>query len=85
MKMVAQIKFGSAKHNIVSFGNFRYLVYLLSQKEDPDAMGEFVSLMSKELTVPPSRFHYKGKEGDAYVFEGDILSHTKVWSFLSPT
>jgi len=69
MKLTAQIKFGSSKQNIVKFGNNRYLVYLISKKEDPDAMDEFKRLMSKELTVPPGRFHYMGKEGDSYVFE----------------
>jgi hypothetical protein len=71
MKIIVQVKFGSEKQRIVRFGNFRYLVYILSGKDEDDAMNEFVSLMSKELTVPPSRFHYKGKEGENYIFDVD--------------
>jgi hypothetical protein len=71
MKLIAQIKFGAEKQKIVRFGNNRYLVYLVSKKEDPDSMDEFVNIMSKELTVPPGRFHYMGKEGDSYVFDVD--------------
>jgi hypothetical protein len=71
MKLIVQIKFGSEKQRIIRFGNFRYLVYIMSAKEENDAMNEFVNLMAKELTVPPSRFHYKGKEGESYVFDVD--------------
>jgi hypothetical protein len=71
MKLMVQIKFGSGKQKIVEFGNFRYLVYIISNKEDPDAMDEFIKIMARELTVPPSRFHYKGKEGEVYVFDVD--------------
>jgi len=71
MKLIVQIKFGSEKQRIVRFGNFRYLVYIFSNKDNDNAMNEFISLMSKELTLPPSRFHYKGKEGESYVFEVD--------------
>lgn len=71
MKIVAQVKFSSEKQRLVSFGNYRYLVYICSSKDDDDAMEEFVSLMSKELTVPPGRFHYKGKQGESYIFEVD--------------
>jgi hypothetical protein len=69
MKLIAQIRFGSEKQKIVRFGNFRYLVYILSAKEDSESMKEFITLMSKELTVPPSQFHYEAKRGDSYIFE----------------
>ncbi len=69
MKLIAQIKFGAEKQKIVGFGNFRYLVYICSSKESNDAMKEFITLMSKELTVPPSQFHYEAKKGDSYIFE----------------
>jgi hypothetical protein len=69
MKLVAQIKFGAEKQKIVRFGNFRYLVYILSRKEDSEAVKEFIDLMSKELTVPPNRFHYESKKGESYIFE----------------
>ncbi len=71
MKVTAHIKFGSEKQRIIRFGNFRYLVYIIAKKEDPDAMDEFINLMAKELTVPPGRFHYKGKEVNAYIFDVD--------------
>jgi len=66
-----QIKFGSEKQRIVDFGNYRYLVYIISKKEEEGAMAEFISIMSKELTAPPGRFHYKGKHGDSYIFDVD--------------
>ncbi|MEK6926525.1 MAG: hypothetical protein AABW50_04575 [Nanoarchaeota archaeon] len=71
MKFVVQIKFGSIKKKVESFGSNRYLVYILSKKEEDGAMTEFISLMSKELGTPPSRIHYKYKEGESYVFEVD--------------
>jgi hypothetical protein len=71
MKITVQVKFSSEKQRIVRFGNYRYLVYICSSKDDDDAMGEFVNIMSKELTVPPSRFHYLGKQGENYVFDVD--------------
>lgn len=71
MKITVQVKFSSEKQRIVSFGSYRYLVYILSGKDEDGAMSEFVNLMSKELTVPPSRFHYLGKQGENYVFDVD--------------
>jgi hypothetical protein len=71
MKFTVQIKFGAEKQKIVKFGSDRYLVYIISKKEDPDSMNEFVGLMAKEMTVPTGRFHYKGKEGDSYIFDVD--------------
>jgi len=71
MKIIVQVKFSSEKQRIVGFGNFRYLVYILSGKDEDDAMSEFANIMSKELTVPPSRFHYMGKQGENYVFDVD--------------
>ena len=71
MKITVQIKFGAEKQRVVSFGSNRYLVYILSQKEEDGAMTEFTSLMSKEFGCPPSRIHYKGKVGESYVFDAD--------------
>lgn len=71
MKITVKIKFDSGKQKIESFGNYRYLIHIISKKEEDGAMTEFANLMSKELAVPPSRIHYKGKEGDAYVFDVD--------------
>lgn len=71
MKITVQIKFGAEKQRVVNFGGYRYLVYILSQKEEDGAMTEFVSLMSKELGSPPSRILYKGKEGESYIFDVD--------------
>ena len=47
MKITVQVKFSSEKQRIVRFGNFRYLVYILSGKDEDDAMSEFVNIMSK--------------------------------------
>jgi len=71
MKLIAQIKFGAEKQKIIRFGNFRYLVYICSIKEDKDSIKEFILLMSKELTVPPNKFHYEAKKGESYIFEVD--------------
>lgn len=71
MKITVQIKFGSEKQRIVRFGNFRYLVYILSAKDTDSAMDEFNAIMSKELIVPPGRIHYEGKQGDLYIFDVD--------------
>lgn len=81
MKMTFQIKFGSEKQRVVNFGGSRYLVYILSQKDEDGAMTEFASLMSKEFGCPPSRIKYKGKiassrigqskEGESYIFDVD--------------
>ena len=71
MKITVQIKFDSGKQKIESFGNSRYLVYLLSKKDEDDAMNEFTALMDRELTVPPGRIHYRGKQGESYIFEVD--------------
>ncbi len=71
MRVIAQVKFNSQKQRTISFGNYRYLVYLSSGKDDENAMHEFVSMMSKELGVPTGRIHYQGKQGDSYVFEID--------------
>ena len=71
MKIIVQIKFGSGKQKIESFGSDRYLVYLNSTKDDPGAMAEFTSMMAKYMTIPPGRIHYKGKHGESYIFEVD--------------
>lgn len=71
MKLIVQIKFGSGKQKIIKFDNSRYLVYIISKKEDEGSMDEFIHIMAKEFTVPPGRFHYRGKQGESYVFEVD--------------
>ncbi len=69
MEIVTHIKFGSEKQRVISFGSWRYLVYLISKKEDSGAMVEFSVLMAKYFGVPPSRVIYKGKRGEVYVFK----------------
>jgi hypothetical protein len=71
MKIIVKIKFDTGNQKIESFGNNRYLVYLTSKREDPSSMDEFVSMMSKYMTVPPNRVHFKGKEGESFVFDVD--------------
>ena len=68
MKLVVQIKFDSEKQRIVSFGNFRYLIYLPFKKEE-GALAKFTEIMSKELGVPPHKIKYQEKQGETYVFD----------------
>lgn len=70
MKVTVKLRFGASKSKIESFGNSRYLVYLLSQKEDVDVKDELYALLSRSLGVPLSKIEYVGKDanGDA-IFE----------------
>jgi hypothetical protein len=69
MKLVVQIKFDSKKQRITKFGDFRYLVYLPSKKEEPGTMAKFLDVMSKELGVPAHRIKYQGKQGENHIFD----------------
>ena len=55
MKVYIKVKPNSSKQEIVSFGDFRYLVYLKSQPEDNEANIELIKLMSKHLGTPSTR------------------------------
>ncbi|HLC77777.1 MAG TPA: hypothetical protein VJH92_01500 [Candidatus Nanoarchaeia archaeon] len=69
MRITAQIKFSSQKQKVEGFGDRRYLVYILSGKDDEGAMSEFVVMMSREIGVSTGRIHYVGKQGNSYIFE----------------
>lgn len=71
MKIIVQIKFESGKPRLVRFGDFKYLIYLACKKEDPNAMSTLIKILASELTVSPSGFRYKGKQGEVHVFEID--------------
>lgn len=70
MKVTLKLRFGASKSKMESFGNNKYLVYLLSNKDDADVKDELYALISRVLGVPLSRIEYLGKDanGDA-VFE----------------
>ncbi|MDO8622674.1 MAG: DUF167 domain-containing protein [archaeon] len=55
MKVYIKVKPNSSKQEIVSFGDFRYLVYLKSVPENNEANIELLKLMSKHLGVPSTR------------------------------
>ncbi len=71
MKITVKLRFESSNSKIESFGNNRYLVYLLSSKEDADVKDELYAMLSRTLGVPPDRIEYVGKDGN-----GDAVFQT---------
>jgi hypothetical protein len=71
MKVVVKLRFGASKSKIESFGSGRYLVYLLSEKTDPDVKAELYALLSRSLGVPGDRIEYAGKDAN-----GDLVFET---------
>lgn len=70
MKVHVKVKPNSSKQQIVSFGDFRYLVYLKSPPEDNKANIELLNLMSKNLGVPPNKMHISfGKSSDEKIID----------------
>jgi hypothetical protein len=70
MKITAKVRFGATKSKVESFGMNRYLVYLLSEQTDTDALDEFMALMSRALGVPSGKIEYVGKDSNGdRVFE----------------
>ncbi len=53
-------KYGRANSKVESFGNFRYLVYLLSV-QGLEADKELILIMSRQLGVPASRVNIKSR------------------------
>ena len=70
MKVTIKIRFNASSSRFESFGNNRYLAYLLSDNKDGDAMDEIKELISRKLGVPHNKIQYLGKNqnGDA-IFE----------------
>ncbi len=65
-----KVKPNSSKQEIISFGDFRYLVYLKSPPEDNKANIELLNLMSKQLGVPPTKMKISfGKSSDEKTIE----------------
>ena len=70
MKITVKLRFNASSAKIESFGKDRYLVYLLSDKTDADAMDELKALLSRSLGVATSKIQYAGKDGNGdAVFE----------------
>jgi uncharacterized protein YggU (UPF0235/DUF167 family) len=63
MEITVKIKYGCSKSLFEDFGNRRYLVYLLSAENDPDANDELLYLISKKVGVPLARIELK-RDGD---------------------
>jgi uncharacterized protein YggU (UPF0235/DUF167 family) len=68
MDVHVKIKYGCDKQNIESFGNNRYLIYLLSKKEEEESWGELIALLSRKLGVPENRIELRRNMGDNKVF-----------------
>ena len=69
MQVTVKIKYGTNKQSIESFGNNRYLVYLLTKKEDPFAWEELIAVMSKQFGVPSNKIELRKDIGDSKVFD----------------
>ena len=54
-KIQVRVKTGSGKQEIESFGDNRYLVYLVSQPENNEANIELIKLMAKHLGIPSTK------------------------------
>jgi len=65
-----KVKTNSSKREIVNFGDGRYLVYLKSVPENNKANIELISLLSKELGVPPKSININfGKTSNDKIIE----------------
>ena len=64
MKITVKLRFASTKAKIENFGKNRYLVYLLSDKTDEDAMDELKAMLSRSLAVPADKVEYCGKDAN---------------------
>ncbi len=70
MKIYVKIKFGSNKDRIESFGEWRYLVYMKMNENDPNAKLFFMNMLSKFLGISPNKIKSTGKgPGDLYTFD----------------
>jgi uncharacterized protein YggU (UPF0235/DUF167 family) len=69
MLITVKARYGATYSKMESFGNNRYLVYLLSQSTDEDANLELVTLISRKMGVPPNRIKIKEDKGSDKVVE----------------
>jgi len=69
MLITVKVRYGTTYSKMESFGNNRYLVYLISQSSDSDASLELVTLISRKMGVPPGRIKIKEDKGSDKVVE----------------
>ena len=70
MKVYVKVKPKSSEQKVISFGDFRYLVYLKSAPKNNEANIELIKLMSKHLGTPSTRMHISfGKSSDEKIIE----------------
>jgi uncharacterized protein YggU (UPF0235/DUF167 family) len=55
MQITVKVRYGTSSSKFESFGNNRYLVYLLSQMNESDSDIELITLISRNMGVPPNR------------------------------
>ena len=68
MEVTVKVRYGCSKSMIENFGNNRYLVYLLSLKEDGDAMAELKTILSRNIGIPAGRIELKRETEKELVF-----------------
>ncbi|MBS3094944.1 hypothetical protein J4474_04720 [Candidatus Pacearchaeota archaeon] len=69
MKIYVKIKFGASIEKIETFGGGRFLVYMTCQKDDPNAMAFFTSIISRHIGSDPKNIKYLGKKTDGILEE----------------
>lgn len=69
MQITVKVRYGTTYSKMESFGNNRYLVYLLSQPTDSDANLELMTLISRKMGVPPGRIKIVQDKGSDKVVE----------------
>ena len=69
MIITLKVRYGTTYSKIESFGNSRYLVYLISHYTDSDANLELLTLISRKMGVPPGRIKIKEDNGSDNVVE----------------
>ena len=68
MDIHVRIKFECHKQEVEKFSEGRYMVYILSEESEADAMDEALALLSKKLGVPLSQFELKQDRGKDKIF-----------------
>ena len=59
MKVYVKVKSNSGKHEIESFGNNRYLIYVKSPAENNKANIEMINMLSRHIGVPAKSIRIK--------------------------
>ena len=60
MKIMVMPKYGRTQSKVESFGDYRYLVSLISS-QGAAGDNELIAIMSKHLGIPSSRVEIKGR------------------------